>query len=821
MDTPLAQIPPKMTLIRLYFGLLIAASLGIDSIALAQPANESGGQPPDFKTEVLPILNRRCGHCHGADLQEGRVRFDQLSTDILGNRAAAQTWREARNAINAAKMPPEDEPPLSTEERATVIRWITMSLTNAIEQQRSTAGRVVLRRLNRHEYQNTMFDLLGLDMNYIRDLPPDSKSADGYKNDGQSLRMSAIQLEFYLDTARRALEKVIVNDPPDRSFRHRFERSNVGGWRGPTEQSNRLERAQKFLVKMVKDYPEEGEFRVRVRTRADLKPNKGYPLLELSVGYRPDTEVHFRVAGVKEVLAEHLQQFEFRGRLENFPLPVRGQGKYPGLVLRLRNVYTDGSPIPSKIGKQKRNGKEVNGFTPEPNMPALLVESVEFEGPVYSEWPPKTHRDILFESDLRDTDEVAYVKEVLRRFMTRAYRRPPSRLEVEEMFSFFALLRPNYTRFEDAIRETLAMVLIQPDFLYLMEPAGERKRSIGDWELASRLSYFLWTTMPDKRLLDLAADGFLRDPKVLQAEVNRMLADKRSARFVETFVNQWLRLDELDNIAIDRDYYPTFRDSLKPILRRESSELFAELLRSNESALSLIDSEFTMLNEPLARHYGIEGVYGQRFRRVALGATSQRGGLLGHAAVLMANSNGQDSHPIRRAVWIRDRLLGDPPAPPPPDVPELDEADPDFAKLSVREQLEVHREKESCNSCHRGLDPWGIALEHFDAVGLWRDEIRKRHDGKFQTRPVAAADTLPNGIRLEGVDSLRTHLIKARKRDFAEKLVRSLLTYSLGRSLELTDDEEVNALVEQFVSDGYRLKPLVQRIVGSAAFLTK
>ena len=793
--------------------------LQVIACVVISPGLLSGGEP-DYQRDVTPILTAKCGKCHGAETQEGDVRFDELTTDF-SNRAAAHTWREARNAINAAEMPPEDETPLTTEERETVLAWITNSLRQEIERQKDTGGRVVLRRLNRTEYQNTMQDLLGIEMNYTRDLPPDGVSSDGFRNDGRALRMSAIHLEYYLDTARRAMERVIVHGPPPRVFRHKFEKSNVGGWRGPTEKSNRLERAQKFLAKMVNDYPESGEFVVRVQTRAILRENKGFPILECAVGYRPDTEVYFAIAGMREIVSEDLQQIVFRGRLENFPLPVRGQGKYPGLVVRLRNVYDDGTPMPTKLEEITRNGRKVKAFREELTLPHLDIQNVEFEGPVFAQWPPAHHRRILFESELRDSNEAEYIRQVLERFMTRAFRRQPTDREVEDMFAFFASIRPHYTRFEDAIRETLAMVLVQPDFLFQMEPGGDEKRPIGDFELATRLSYFLWSTMPDDRLFALAKQNLLHEPAVLQGEVERLLKDERSKRLSNQFTRQWLRLGGVETVTISRDDYPNFKDSLKPHLIAETTGMFRELLRANENALLLLDSDFTMLNEPLARHYSIPEVYGQKLRRVPLPKTTKRGGILGHASILLANSSGRDSHPIRRAVWIRDRLLGDPPAPPPPDVPELDEANPEFAKLSVREQLEVHRNRDSCASCHRGLDPWGISLEHFDAVGLWRDHIVKKHNGAEEKRPVNAVDELPNGTRFDGAESLRRYLVKEKGDEFGETLVRHLMTYALGRSLELTDEDEIADLTKEFMKDDYRLRSLVHRIVSSEAFNTK
>jgi hypothetical protein len=392
---------------------------------------------------------------------------------------------------------------------------------------------------------------------------------------------------------------------------------------------------------------------------------------------------------------------------------------------------------------------------------------------------------------------------------------------VKLMVDFYQSIRDDFPSFEEAIRETLAMVLIRPEFLYLLEPAGDKKRTVGDWELASRLSYLLWSTMPDQRLAELAEKRKLRDPKTLGKEVERMLKDPRSQRFVDQFTDQWLHLNVLDSVAIDKEYYPGFDENLKREMRSETQRYFGELLRTNQSALKLLDSDFAMMNEPLAKHYGIEGVFGLEFRRVALKPEQHRGGLLGQASILLSNSTGADSHAVRRAVWIRDRLLNDPPAPPPADVPSLDEADPEFHKLSIREQLEIHRKKEACASCHRNIDPWGIALENFDAVGLWREEVRRKVGNKFQTLPVNAEDSLPNGKELSGVDQLKQHLSNEHKLDFAKSLVSRLLTYSLGRRLELSDQRGVDDITNKWKSQGFRLRDLVQNVVASEPFQVK
>jgi hypothetical protein len=253
----------------------------------------------------------------------------------------------------------------------------------------------------------------------------------------------------------------------------------------------------------------------------------------------------------------------------------------------------------------------------------------------------------------------------------------------------------------------------------------------------------------------------------------------------------------------------------------ETQSMFAELLKHNSSATELLSSDFTMLNETLAKHYGIDGVLGKSFRRVAIPADSHRGSLLSHASILLSNSTGADSHPVRRAVWIRDRLLNDPPAPPPPNVPSLEQANPEFHQLPVRKQLEIHRTVESCNQCHRSLDPWGIALENFDALGRWRTELPKNAGENAQTQPIDATVELPDGKQIAGADGLRNYLLQERKEQFARSLVMRLLTYALGRSLELTDQAAVDQVLEQFSKDDLRLKGLIHKVVASEPFQTK
>jgi hypothetical protein len=770
----------------------------------------------DWGSKVKPILQRHCYDCHGPERQESMVRLDQLSTDLLNDRAAVETWHEVLHVLDAAEMPPEDQTQLTEADLELLTTELRTQLSAADEASRATQGRVVMRRLNRQEYQNTMADLLGIDMDYARDLPPDAVSSDGFTNNGQSLQMSAIQLEYYLANARRALDRTIVTGDAPEVVRQEWTESNLNEWLGNAVRTNRLQRSQEFLATMKEKYPETGEFLIRVTLSAEIEEGQGFPLLEVSLGYRPDTEILMREFETVEVTSTDEQVFEFRGRLEEFPLPVRGQGKYPGLVVRVRNQYDDLSPRPAE---EKVDDKR--SYPNEPQLAALQVKKVEFVGPVFETWPPKNHRAILFESPRRNSDELAYTSEVLRRFMSRAYRRPVRDDELKKALQFFESIRPEFPTYEEAVIETLALVLIRPEFLYMVEPAGDEKRAANDWEVASRLSYFLWSTMPDSELLDLAEKHQLSDPEIRRAQVDRMLNDPRSDRFVEQFAAQWLQLNNMQSVAIQPKLYPQFDERLREDMRRESVAFLREMIDHNLGLEHFFRSDFAMLNGRLAQHYGLEGVVGETFRRVDLPEGSPRGALLGQGSFLLANSTGADSHAIRRAVWIRDRLLNDPPAPPPPDVPSLEESTPNFHELSVPQQLEVHRQKPSCANCHRNLDAWGIALENFDALGQWRDEVRRLKDGQVVTLPVESAGELPGGVDLDGVASLQEHLVQQYRESFVRALTTRLLGYALGRRVERSDQEAISALADEVLQKDLGMRDLINELVLSDPFNTK
>ncbi len=829
--------------------VLLAIGTG-SAAAVDTPANLEATSLQAFRRDVQPLLSRYCAGCHGATKQKANLRFDRLDPNMAtGN--DGETWHDALNELNQGNMPPAKADQPKPSERELIVSWLTDELKRATAVRRNTGGRVVMRRLTRYEYANTMRDLLGVDVGYIDGLPPEPSSPDGFKNNGNTLRMSPRRLEHYLRVARRAMQKaIVIGDQPEVV---RFEKKKIGGEGYGQGTERQIPSAGTMIFPPA---PVEGPFRVRVTASAEQVAGVNAPMLGVHLGYR-NSPNNFRLKLVGEGTLtgteNEPQTFEYFGHMEKFPHPDPStpikERRNPGLRMGFSNSYYRSYPAgiwapqmfddrgrPAKPDQVERFRKQAQRATlpSEEGKPRIRIHSVVYESPYYETWPPAHHTQIIFPSPMRVKDEGAYARQVIERFMSRAYRRPATKAEIDRLMRVYAAFRPKVDSLELAMREVLPEVLISPQFLFLMEPTVATKRQrLTDHELASRLSYFLWSTMPDDALFKSASDGRLNEDATLESTARQMIKDDRTWAFVANFTDQWLHLDELNRIAINPEYYPNFDSRLKNDMRLETQHFFAEILRNDLSALNLIDSDFTMLNQTMAKHYGIVGPQGAaRFERVVLRPEHHRGGLLGQASVLLRNSNGDDSHPIYRGAWIKGRLLGDPPASPPPDVPELKKDDPDFASLPLRRQLELHREKESCNNCHQRIDPWGIPLENFDATGRWRshrsvlERITKGgREGAYRLvtskTPIEAESTLANGTSLVGFASLKAHLMKHEKGRFARAFVRHILAYALGRDLEIIDQQTVDTLVSRFIASGYQIDELLVAIAKSDAFRMK
>jgi mono/diheme cytochrome c family protein len=546
---------------------------------------------------------------------------------------------------------------------------------------------------------------------------------------------------------------------------------------------------------------------VAQRREQESNVDKGLPALRVYAGTRTDDGMDYRTFGeAQEVVGAtgEFAEYTFFGRLENLPIPEPASGDTEPLsgflLLGLWNDF---------LVKDKANPG-----------PPLLVQSIEVEAPYYASWPPRSHTDIFVARTEKESDE-NYARRVIGNFAARAFRRPPEPETVDRYYDFWRAIRDEHASLEDSVKEVLVAILCSPRFLFLAEPTAASSVANGsgddpdlnadridEWSLASRLSYFLWNSGPDEALLALSAAGELRAN--LDTEVERMLDDPKRRRFVETFTEEWLRLDRLEQMTINARKFPAFTRFVKRDMREETMSFMDRVVDENLPVATLIDSDFAMLNQNLAEFYGIPEVLGPHFRAVNLPRSEGRGGLLSQGAFLVGHSDGNQPHPIKRAVWLKERLLGDPPPPPPPNVPDLDPDAPGFENLTLKEQLELHRESASCRDCHAGIDPYGIAFEEYNAVGLFQAERKGR--------PVDSKTTLPDGAEIDGASALKAYLLGAAAEDVTRSVIEHLYAYALGRDVSFTDEEDLDAILAEVQVAGGGVRAIIHSIVHSPAF---
>ena len=521
------------------------------------------------------------------------------------------------------------------------------------------------------------------------------------------------------------------------------------------------------------------------------------PALRAFIGTRTDDGMDYRTFDRPEPVDAPLgesQLFEFHGRLENLPIPEPESGDDEILSgICVLGVWND------HLVKSRRD-----------TGPPLLIEALEFEAPYHPIWPPESHTRILFDSPNQD-DEELYTREVLSAFLERAFRRSVRDEDLTRYMSHWRALRPTCSSFEESVQEVLVAVLTSPSFLFLVEPTDSvvDDGSLSEELLAVRLAYFLWNSPPDEELMNLARGGSLRAN--LSDQVTRLLDDPRSERFVRAFATEWLRLDRLEGMTINPNAFPAFSRFVKRDMAEETVRFLAHVLAEDMSLFTLVDSDFAMLNQNLAEFYGVEGVEGIEFRPVPVDPADGRGGLLAHGAFLAGHSDGNEPHPIKRAVWVKEKLLGQPPLPPPPNVPDLDPTKPGVENLTLKEQLELHRDNPSCYDCHAGLDPYGVALEEYNAVGL----VQAERKGK----PVDASVTLPDGTTVVGGDGLRAYLQGPARDAFAGSVIEHLFAYALGRDTGFADEAELLEILEKVRSEEYSIRAVIHAIASSPSFL--
>jgi mono/diheme cytochrome c family protein len=802
------------------------------ALAAAPVSGQESGRQADaafLETKIRPVLVAHCYGCHSKEAKElkGSLRLDRLSADF-GDEATRKQWRKLLKRLKAGEMPPKSKPRPPEKQIKLLSDWIS-ARSAAADAARRPQGRVALRRLNRVEYENTVRDLLGVAVD-LKELLPMDTSANGFDNVADAQHISSFLMERYLEAADTALSMAIANGPRPPTIKKRYSLKDQHGVKNPSESVFRKLGETVVLfssspwqaVHLYEFYPpDRGNYRFRIST-------SGYQSSGKPVTYRVD-------AGLMGMVGKnHLVGY--------FDAPAKPPGK-PAVVefvdhlearstIRILPYGLESAQAVHKIGADKYEGR------------GLAVQWVEVEGPLYDSWPPPSHRRLF--GDLarepvpgnRDRLEVvskdpeADAERILRAFTRRAFRRAVTDDDVKPLLALVKKKLAEKRSFEQAVRVGLLAAMLSPEFLFLREKPGK----LDDFALASRLSYFLWSTMPDEELLTLAEKQKLGKPETLRKQVERMLKDPKAAAFTENFVSQWLNLRDIDFTEPSFLLYPEFDDMLKASMLKETYLFFDEVLRNDLSLTNFVASDFTMLNGRLAKHYGISLASGGReppvywkFRKLALPKDSHRGGVLTMASVLKVTANGTTTSPVTRGAWVLERILGTPPPRPPADVPPLE---PDTrGATTIREQLAKHRKVASCAACHAKIDPPGFALESFDVIGGWRENYRTTGHGEavivdgrrmpyHKGRKVDPADTLADGRKFRNIDEFKQLLLKD-KDQLARALTVKLVTYATGGPPETADKPEIEAIVRKVREKNYGLRTLVHEIVQSKLFQTK
>ena len=838
------------------------ASRYLQGSAAATKLQQSDAPSADleaFRTKVQPVLQAACVGCHGENEQEGQFRVDTLNPDLVHGDDRSW-WLEVFNVLSNGEMPPAGEVELLAADRSRIVDWLARELQVASQVARSEGGHSSFRRMTRYEYNHALQDLLGLPYDFAKDLPPETTSEDGFLNSSEMLQMTATQFETYREIAYNALAKATIRGEQPKPVHYAITMDS-----GAAKQRRKFELDLEKLRERFADRPE--KLAEEIAKRKDTNP-KGAHYKDIDTGfmasakwsYRGARYAHEPVEGLPEVpgtlpmvavlpqgqkliidLGDHLPDsgvMRLRMRAGRFSeksdreamLRVsfghqasnnsRAEQRVGETDLRIdagadaAKFYEFDVPLGEVVRNPFRSIQEL-GKTPNPAEYVALrntseapvsiqIDYVEITAPYFKQWPPESHQQILGDGDFSDES----VRKLLMRFMTRAWRRPPSPDQLSAKMTLIEELMPHCHDRQEAVTLALADVLSSPQFLYFVD----RHEQSDDYELASRLAAFLWSSLPDDELLDLAAQNRLSDAAVLENQVDRMLSDSRGKRLASHFVRQWLGMQLMDHLQMDAE--------LRNAMHEEPIAFFDEVLQNNHSVMDFLHADYAVVNEKLAQHYGIDDVEGREFRRVALDRVAldrvaldggnRRGGLLTQAGLLAMNSDGKDSHPLKRGVWLLERILNDPPPPPPPAVPEIDLTNPEIMKLTLKQRMEDHRNDPACMSCHQRIDPWGIAFENFDAFGRWRDKIGKE--------PVDASSVLFNRQELQGMDGLKRFLLQNRQDQFARAITHKMMTYALGRPIRFSDHAELDQITADLRQQGDGLKTLVKLISKSDLF---
>jgi len=739
-------------------------------------------QPDPFTSRALPILKQHCLRCHSTDDPNGDVDFTKFS-DSKSALEKRKVWETAIRLIERGEMPPKDEPRPPTEELTALAGALDATLKNYDCTGEIPAGRVTIRRLNRTEYNNTIRDLTTVDFRPADSFPVDD-SGYGFDTIGDVLSLPPILFEKYLLAAEQVVEKALRRKPDENGPSKEIEAQKMK-YVGPGEMVKHgtvwVVLTSNSELQVEEEIAEDGLYKFSTKCFGDQAGGE-FPKL----AYKVDGET----VAVVDVKAPSFKMTGWVGA--KVPLT---KGKHTLAMAFINDYYKPDDPDPTN---RDRN---------------IGLRALDLQGPI--DETPASGRALLLTREPNDSpdDQSVCAREMLAKFLPRAFRRPVSDTEVNRYLTVYLRAREQGDDYEGGIRLALQAVLISPDFLFKVEADRSEGGKIKQWplsdhELATRLSYFLWSTMPDDELRTLADRGELSRPEVLEQQIHRMLQDPKGDALAENFVGQWLELRKVETLQPDPKIFSKFDPDLRKAMRQETELLFRNILTENRSVTDLLDANYTFVNKRLADHYGIPDIKGDEFIRVNY-PDDRRGGILTHASILMLTSNPTRTSPVKRGKWILENLLNEPPPPPPPNVEALQEDEKAVSSGSLRQRLEIHRAKAVCASCHDRMDPLGFGLENFDGIGAWRDK-----DGDF---PIDPSGELPDGEKFSTPAELRKILV-GQKEKFLRCAAEKLLTYALGRGVESSDQCALDNICRATAEDDYRLSRLILEVVRSVPF---
>ena len=819
----------------------------------------------ELSDDVSVFVERFCIECHDDLTEKGDRSFEGFLSDP-GSATQHGTLEEILEQLNLGEMPPQKkkvEQP-SDDERRAMVDEITQYLIHS--EAKGKPASTVLRRLTRYEYNYTMRDLLGVDpvaADRTRAFPVDMRS-HGFANIGEAQALSDYQMQHYVNSARKYLDLALVfgeEKPETQSWLFKpkdlsDKRNNVGTvvYRVCSSDGAHLDIGHGQPVDRYPTHPsvfarhgvpENGHYRIRVKATAVgrkhrynsaiYKNDLSVPL-QMGIWHVPHFDFLKPGASEGRVMVKVVdlpdntpEVFEVVAWMPKGSTPyvnwMNGMGSSKGVLERVIKAY---HPEAIRLSQTRIDQLRATGeLGPDETLeqehfisdvyegPRVRVFEISLEGPLHEAWPPAGHRGVIGDDISPSNVDLA---PTFQAFASKAFRRPVKPREIQHYLEFVRAKQTAGVPRREAITEGLTAILSSPRFLFIDEGDAEQGAKLDPYQLANRLSYLLWSSMPDGRLMDVADADQLRKPENLTAEINRMINDPKAEAFARHFSESWLQLYKLGSMPPGDRQFPTYYgERLEAAMNVETQLFVAHLLKENRPITDFLDARYSFLNGALAKHYGVPGVVGEDFRMVRFPQDIRRAGLLGHASVLTATANGVETSPVVRGVWVLENLLGTPPPPPPPDVPPIE---PDTrGATTIREQLAKHRDVPACADCHAKIDPWGFALEFYDPVGRFREQypIVRGKNVKRTARIIDGSGTLPNGVVIKNEADL-SQVLLSRKKQFARNLTQKLLVYGTGRELTYRDQPEVNRIASACEEEGYGFRDLLERVIQSEVF---